>query len=132
MKKFYYLLMAAFAVLCVSSSCSKDDEGAESKKSYQKLIVGTWSLDKEFRVETNSYDAADNTIAEFKSDGKLFLSYDDGDSAVINWRIVDSVLYLEADGEKEVHTIKKLDNKEMQLSTIDGSSEVITYFTRLK
>ena len=132
MKKFFYLLMAAFAVLCVSSSCSKDDEGAEAKKSYQELIVGTWKLDKEYRVEEDSYNANENTIAEFKSDGKVFMSYDDGSSAVINWRVVNSTLYLEADGDKEIHTIKKMDNKEMILSHIDGSSEEILYFTRLK
>ena len=123
--------MAAFAVLCVCSSCSKDDEG-NSETSYAKLIVGTWELDKEYDGESNSYNDNEKTIAEFKSDGKVFLSYDDGSSAVSNWRIVNSSLYLEEGDDKEIHTIKKLDSKEMVLSTIDGSSEVIVYFVRLK
>ena len=131
MKKFFYLLMAAFAVLCVSSSCSKDDEGAEAKKSYQELILGTWILDKEY-VAGEGLQSDDKTILNFKSDGRVFMSYDDGSSDVANWSIDGSKLYIDYEGERVVNTIKKLDSKEMILIWYDDGVEVTMYFIPVK
>lgn len=131
MKKFFYLLMAAFAVLCVSSSCSKDDEGAEAKKSYQELILGTWILDKEY-VAGEGLQSDDKTILNFKSDGRVFMSYDDGSSDFANWSIDGSKLYIDYEGERVVNTIKKLDSKEMILIWYDDGVEVTLYFIPVK
>ncbi len=131
MKKIFYLLMTAFAVLCVCSSCSKDDEGAEAKKSYQELIVGTWQLDKEY-VAGQGLESEDKTIANFKSDGRVFMSYDDGSSGVANWSIDGSKLYIDFEGEREVYTIKKLDSTEMILTWFDDGVEVTSYFIPVK
>ena len=123
--------MAAFAVLCVSSSCSKDDEGAEAKKSYQELILGTWILDKEY-VAGEGLQSDDKTILNFKSDGRVFMSYDDGSSDVANWSIDGSKLYIDYEGERVVNTIKKLDSKEMILIWYDDGVEVTMYFIPVK
>ena len=131
MKKFFYLLMAAFAVLCVSSSCSKDDEGGEAKKSYQELILGTWILDKEY-VAGEGLQSDDKTILNFKSDGRVFMSYDDGSSDVTNWSIDGSKLYIDYEGERVASTIKKLDSKEMILIWYDDGVEVTMYFIPMK
>ena len=123
--------MAAFAVLCVSSSCSKDDEGAEAKKSYQELILGTWMLDKEY-VAGEGLQSDDKTILNFKSDGRVFMSYDDGSSDAANWSIDGSKLYIDYEGERVVNTIKKLDSKEMILIWNDDGVEVTLYFIPVK
>lgn len=44
MKKIYFLLMAAFAVLVVCSACSKDESNDEDKSQdvTPNAIIGTW------------------------------------------------------------------------------------------
>ncbi|MBO5877898.1 MAG: lipocalin family protein [Alistipes sp.] len=131
MKKIYYLLMAAFAVLCVCSSCSKDDEGSGGT-SYEELIVGTWKLDEVYDIEEERYHE-DETIAKIKTNGTAYMSYDDGTSMTANWSIVSNTLYLEARGEKYAYTINKLDNKEMVLTWVEDGKEIeIDYFSRIE
>ncbi len=59
MKKFSYLLMAAFAVMCVCSSCSKDeDEGGNIDS---KSLIGTWRC-----VSEEGYEIYDGEKEEWK------------------------------------------------------------------
>ena len=57
MKKIYYFLMAAVAVMCVCSSCSKDEDGDVDSKS----IVGTWNL-----VSDEGYEIYNGKKEEWK------------------------------------------------------------------
>ena len=124
--------MAAFAVLCVCSSCSKDDEGA-GEANYEELIVGTWKTEKSYDVESGNFEYDERTVAEFKSNGKVTMSYDDGGSAVVNWRITNSTLYLELEGEMEAYKINKLNKEEMEITYMDQGEEIeVMYFTRVK
>ena len=132
MKKIFYLLMAAFAVLCVSASCSKDDEG-KGGSSYSELIVGTWQMEKSYIIDENRYSEGDKTIANFKSSGDVTMLYDEGGSASIKWRIVDSTLYLGNEGDWETYLIKTLDKKEMIITYVENGKEVERlYFSRVK
>ena len=59
MKKFSYLLMAAFAVMTVCSSCSKDEE--DGGKVDSKSLVGTWRC-----VSEEGYEIYDGEKEEWK------------------------------------------------------------------
>ena len=133
MKKVFYLLMAAFAVMCVCSSCSKDDAEGGNEVSYSDLIVGTWKMEKSYIFEEDRYTTAEKTIAEFMPDGNVLMKYDDGDSASIKWRIADSTLYLGIEGEWETYVIKTLDKKEMIITYVENGKETERiYFSRVK
>lgn len=131
MKKLFYLLTAAFAVMLTCVSCNKIEDTVD-ESNFNKLIVGTWKTEKSYDIETDSFEY-DTTVAKFKSNGKVTMSYDDGNGVTINWHISGSTLRLELDGEEETYNIKKLNKKEMELAEIsDGKEKEILYFNRIK
>ena len=124
--------MAAFAVVCVSSSCSDEDANG-GDANYSELIVGTWQMEKSYIIDENRYVEDEKTIANFKSSGDVSMSYDEGGSVSIKWRIADSTLYLGNEGEWEAYEIKTLDKKEMIITYVENGKEVERlYFSRVK
>ena len=132
MKKLFYVLV--MAMLCSAFvGCAKEDE---VKQGYGELIVGVWLLDKEYNGVDNSYSDGENTIAEFKSDGRCFFEYDDGTKASTKWSISNATLYFEqtADKDSESYKITKLDKNELVLDRIEHGTTGVTilYLTRIK
>lgn len=70
MKKIYYLLMAAFAVMCVCPACSSDDEKDDKTENGETItanaIVGTWKC-----VKCEGYEIYDGEKNEWNE------TYDD-------------------------------------------------------
>ena len=141
MKKIFYLLMTTFAVLCVCSSCSKDDEG-KGGSSYSELIIGTWKLDQRYDHQQEEFEN-EGVILCFKSDGNGYIEYTDegpehNSRTSVKWSINGSKLLLEAaaDDESAVADIQKLDDKELVLVESykeDGQEWKFTmYFSRVK
>ncbi len=137
MKKIFYLLMAAFAVLCVCSSCSKDDEG-KGGSSYSELIIGTWKLDQRYDHQQEEFEN-EGMILCFKSDGNGYIEYTDegpehNSRTSVKWSINGSKLILdEAAGDEGVSVeIKKLDDKELVLFDSSEGEKYTMYFSRAK
>ena len=106
MKKIYYFLMAAFAVMCVCSSCTKDDDGNVDSKS----LVGVWKL-----VLDEGYEICDGEKEEWKE------TYGDDESVIVTFNAdgTGSEVY---DGQYEEYTERfnwKLDGNKLSLKYAD-------------
>ena len=150
MKKFSYLLMAAFAVMCVCSSCSKDEDEGGNVDS--QSIVGTWKA-----VSTEGYEIYDGEKEEWKevygNDDYLEITFNaDGTGREIyrgrdyeytdkfNWTLSGNKLSIKYAGEGEVESLKveSLTSKQLVIVSDWVSSDGMekeyekTTFTRVK
>lgn len=128
MKKFSYLLMAAFAVVTVCSSCSKDDD--EGGKVDSKSLVGTWSC-----VSQEGYEIYDGEKDEWKdvygndeyleitfnADGTGRELYGEGDyeyTEKFNWTLSGNKLSVKYAGDDEIESVKVESLTSKQLVTV--------------
>lgn len=118
MKKIYYFLMAAFAVMCVCSSCSKDEDSDVDSKS----IVGTWNLvleegytiyDGEKEEWRETWDGDESLVITLNADGTGSSVYKDENMENIdnfNWKLTGNKLSVKYAGEEneDVGRVEKL------------------------
>lgn len=126
-KVFYFLLVAMFCGVFVG--CSKDDAGEVSKDNYEKAIVGTWNLYKDWEEGEYCYYEEGEWSMSFKSDGSGYF-IDGDDRWELEWEIDGSSLFvLDFDTwEENKATIKKLTKTELVLSYYGG--EYLEYYKR--
>ena len=116
-KKYLSYVLLVFAVCIGLISCSDNDKD-EPNAGISQLIVGEW--DSEFLGsmsydEVEKLDLSDKTISTyymyfaFKSNGKGYDIYYNGDRSEWDWEIIDDVLYT-SDGD--MYEIVKL-NKDV-------------------
>ena len=147
MKKFSYLLMAAFAVMCVCSSCSKDEDGKIDSNS----IVGTWKAvseegysicDGEKEEWNNPYDEDEYFTVTFNANGTgstVDIYGDETNKDDFTWRLSGNNLGIKFEGEtEEVGKVEKLTSTQLvvvyEWVSSDGKEKEYnkTTFTRVK
>ncbi|MDE6267574.1 MAG: hypothetical protein K2M04_00630 [Muribaculaceae bacterium] len=111
----FFSLLLGIAVCMGLTSCNDDDKDPGTT-TISKIIIGEW--DSEF-LGTMSYDDIDNLdlndnrITEhymyftFKSDGKGYDIYYNGDKTEWDWEIIDDVLYTSDGGVYDVIKFNK-------------------------
>ncbi len=144
MKKLFSMV-ALLAALVISVSCNKDSDLSNGD------LVGTWELLEEYEkveydgeVEEDSYSyESGECLWVFKSNGTLVIVEEDmanpempaksnnDVSDVIYYKVNGSEIILTYEGESESFDIKKLDSKEMILSSSyeEGSYSLYTEAT---
>ena len=149
MKKIYYFLMAAVAVMCVCSSCSKDEDGDVDSKS----IVGTWNLvsDEGYEIYNGkkeewkeTYGGDKYRIITFNADGmgsEVYRYEYIEDTYKFNWKLNGnklSIKYAGDDGVVAEWRVEKLTSTTLVVAyewiSSDGSigEHTIRTFTRIK
>ncbi|MBQ2374760.1 MAG: lipocalin family protein [Alistipes sp.] len=128
MKKIYYLLMAAVAVMCVCSSCSKDEDGDVDSKS----IVGTWNVvseegyaiyDGEKEEWKETYGGDESLITTFNADGTGSAVYRDeyieDTIGKFNWKLNGNKLSIKFAGDVVV--------EECRVEKLTSTTLVVVY-----
>ena len=135
MKKIiYFLLIALFCGAFVS--CSKDGDGDNggNGSSYEELIVGEWTLVKEYYDgEYDYYDEGEYGMI-FKKNGTGYGIEDGYRDEEFEWEINGSSLYV-TDGYYETTAkIKKLSKKELVVDVYDeyDDEEWTSYYERVE
>ena len=148
MKKIYYFLMAAVAVMCVCSSCSKDEDGDVDYKS----IVGTWNLvsDEGYEIYKGkknewkeTYGGAKSRIITFNADGtgsEVYRYEYIEDTGKFNWKLNGNKLSIKYAGHDDAseRRVEKLTSTTLVVAyewfSSDGSigEHIIWTFTRIK
>ena len=127
MKKIYYFLMAAVAVMCVCSSCSKDEDGDVDSKS----IVGTWNLvleegyeiyDGEKEEWKETYGGDKSRIITFNADGpgsEVYRYEYIEDTDRFNWKLNGNKLSIKYAGDDDV--------EELRVEKLTSTTLVVAY-----
>ena len=127
MKKIYYFLMAAVAVMCVCSSCSKDEDGDVDSKS----IVGTWNLvleegyeiyDGEKEEWKETYGGDESLIITFNADGtgsEVYRYEYIEDTDKFNWKLNGNKLSIKYAGDDDV--------EELRVEKLTSTTLVVAY-----
>lgn len=127
MKKIlYFLLIALFCGAFVS--CSKDDDGNDVAN-YEELIVGEWTLVKDYEDgEYYYYDEGEYGVI-FKKNGTGYGIEDGYRDEEFEWEINGSSLYVTDGYYEETLKIKKLSKKELVFVYDD---EYLEYYERVE
>lgn len=127
MKKIFYLLL--IALFCGAFvSCSKDDDGNDVAN-YEELIVGEWTLVKDYEDgEYYYYDEGEYGVI-FKKNGTGYGIEDGYRDEEFEWEINGSSLYVTDGYYEETLKIKKLSKKELVFVYDD---EYLEYYERVE
>ena len=127
MKKIFYLLL--IALFCGAFvSCSKDDDGKDVAN-YEEMIVGEWTLVKDYEDgEYYYYDEGEYGVI-FKKNGTGYGIEDGYRDEEFEWEINGSSLYVTDGYYEETLKIKKLSKKELVFVYDD---EYLEYYERVE
>jgi hypothetical protein len=133
------LFTAFLAVLTLSlTSCPGDDPF----KANPAALIGTWDMTTNHYIykengkivtdETEPVPYAERTAITFKTDGSCIAEhYYEGeldDTLPGTWTLTDNVLTINADGDRLVHTVEKLDSRTLVISlSYQGVEEGVPY-----
>lgn len=73
------LLIAGLSILTVFAACSKDDDPSVPVKTKKEILQSKWLIDRQLFVtepaDTFNYTGTATDYADFKADGKVYISY---------------------------------------------------------